>query len=206
MRGPDAPPPAPPDAPAATVLAGALPVLETPRFRLRPPRPEDAADLLALAADPEVVRFTPLPRLRALAEAEALLARFLAARARGEVAPWALEHKADGRFVGRCGYVARAWAPPHARAEVAYVLARPYWGQGLMPEALRAVLAFGFERVGLNRIEATCEPANGRSARVLEKAGFRCEGVLRDYVFDKGAYLDLQLWAVLRREWPPRPR
>jgi ribosomal-protein-alanine N-acetyltransferase len=180
--------------------------LVTARLRLRPPRPEDAAGLLALAADPEVVRFTPLPRLGALAAAEAQLARWLAARARGEVAPWALEHTADGRFVGRCGYVARAWAPAHGRAEVAYVLARPYWGQGLMPEALRAVLAFGFERVGLNRIEATCEPANRRSARVLEKAGLRCEGLLRDYLFDTGAFLDLQLWAVLRREWQSRQR
>jgi ribosomal-protein-alanine N-acetyltransferase len=53
---------------------------------------------------------------------------------------------------------------------------------------------------------ATCEPANARAVRVLAKAGLRCEGVLRDYLLDKGAYLDLQLWAILRREWQSQPR
>jgi ribosomal-protein-alanine N-acetyltransferase len=134
------------------------------------------------------------------------VARALAAHAHGEVLPWALELTADGCFVGRCGYVAHGWAPEHGRAEVAFHLARAYWGQGLMPEAVRAVLAFGFERLRLHRIQATCDPANGRSARVLAKAGMRLEGELRDYVFVHEAYRVLQMWAILQREWRAQQR
>ena len=70
-----------------------------------------------------------------------------------------------------------------------------------MPEAVRAVLAFGFERLRLHRLQATCDPANGRSARVLAKVGMRLEGELRDYVFVHEAYRVLQMWVILRREW-----
>ena len=108
---------------------------------------------------------------------------------------------------GRCGYVAHDWAPEHGRADVAFHLAPAYWGQELMPEAVRAALAFGFERLRLHRIQATCDPANGRSGRVLEKGRMRLEGEkLRDYVFVHEAYRVLQMWAILRREWRAQQR
>ena len=58
------------------------------------------------------------------------------------------------------------YAPEHARAELGYVLAREHWGKGLMPEAVRAVIRFGFERMELNRVEARCIAENQASARV----------------------------------------
>jgi [ribosomal protein S5]-alanine N-acetyltransferase len=64
------------------------------------------------------------------------------------------------------------------------------------------VLAFGFATMGLVRIQATCKVENPASARVLEKAGLAYEGTLRAAMFNKGEYHDLQMWAVLRRDWP----
>lgn len=188
--------------PAGAVFT-ALPVVVTERLRLRPLRPEDAADLFAEAADPEVARYTAWAPHRSVADAEAVVATVLERYARGEPAPWGVEHTADGRLIGTCGF--NGWLPRHGRAEVSYALARPYWGRGLMPEALRAVLACGFGRLGLNRVEARCLVENVASARVLEKVGMRCEGVLREHVFLKGAYRDLKLYAVLGREWRERP-
>jgi [ribosomal protein S5]-alanine N-acetyltransferase len=93
------------------------------------------------------------------------------------------------------------WAPEHARAEMAYVLARSHWGRGLMTEAVRAVIRFGFERMGLNRIEARCISENAASARVMEKAGMTYEATFRQREFIKGEYRDMKVYSVLRREW-----
>jgi len=109
-----------------------------------------------------------------------------------------VEHRADGKLIGTCGFV--TWFRHDARAEVAYALARPYWGQGLGTEAMRAVTAFGFTSMRLNRIEARCLIENRASARVLEKAGMRLEGVMRQHIFLKGGYRDLQLYATLKDE------
>jgi len=72
-----------------------------------------------------------------------------------------------------------------------------------MNEAVCVVIRFGFEGLGLNRIQARCKVVNVGSARVMEKAGMAFEGVLREYSFSKGEYLDLKMYSILRREWAP---
>jgi len=100
--------------------------------------------------------------------------------------------------VGACGFV--GWSPEHARAEMGYVLNRRYWGRGLVLEAVRAMISFGFERMDLNRVEARCVAENTASARVMEKAGMAYEGTLRQREFLKGVYRDMKLYAILRGE------
>ena len=85
--------------------------------------------------------------------------------------------------------------------EVGYSLSRAYWNQGIMTEALRAVLAFGFDTLQLNRIEAQHETDNPASGRVMEKAGMRPEGTLRAKVYNKGRFTDVRIWAVLKKDW-----
>lgn len=70
-----------------------------------------------------------------------------------------------------------------------------------MPEAVRAMVSFGFERIGLNRVEARCIAKNTASARVIEKAGMLCEGTLRQREFIKGAYRYMKLYAILSSEY-----
>ncbi len=72
-----------------------------------------------------------------------------------------------------------------------------------MPEAVRAVIRFGFGRMGLNRVQARCIAENVASARVMEKAGMAYEGTLRESEFIKGAYRDMKLYSILRREYRP---
>ena len=105
-------------------------------------------------------------------------------------------------MVGACGLV--NWEAEHARAEVGFVLSREYWGRGLMAEAVRAMLRFGFERMNLNRIEARCIAENAASARVMEKAGMFYEGTLRQREYIKGAYRDIKLYAILKKGFPGR--
>ena len=91
----------------------------------------------------------------------------------------------------------------HRSAEVGYSLSRDCWNQGYATEALRAVLRFGFNTLRLNRIEAQHELDNPASGRVMEKCGMRCEGTLRQRVFNKGRFSDVRLYAILRGDGVP---
>ena len=99
-----------------------------------------------------------------------------------------------------CGFMAGSGEPEYARASLGYAIAREYWGRGLTTEAVRAAIAFGFDHLSLNRIEARCIAENTASERVMQKAGLSYEGTLRDYVFRKGAYRDYKVYSILRRE------
>lgn len=116
-----------------------------------------------------------------------------------EVSEWAIVYKENNKFVGTHGYI--WWLPAHARAEIAYALARKYWNKGLMTEAIKEVVRFGFEKMLLNRIEARCMVENIASQRVMEKAGMTFEGILREQMFAKGIYHDVKLYSILRKEY-----
>jgi ribosomal-protein-alanine N-acetyltransferase len=170
--------------------------LETERAFLRAVTPDDAPDLFRWASDPEVARYVSWEAHRSVEESAAFLRERLS---RGDGPSWALVPKEGGGMVGFCRYV--RWTPEHARAELAYVLSRDYWGGGLMTEAVGAMIRFGFWRMGLNRIEARCVAGNAASARVMEKAGMTYEGTLREREFTKGAFRDMKIYSILKREW-----
>jgi [ribosomal protein S5]-alanine N-acetyltransferase len=176
-----------------------LPTLETPRLVLRKIRLGDAPDIFAYSSDPAVARYTTWPPHPTVAATEAFVRELLQRYAQGLVAPWGIVHREDGKMIGSCGFAyVMAW---HGRAEIAYALSRAYWGRGLMPEAVRAVLGFGFETLRLNRIEARCEIENVASERVMQKLGMQFERVLRQHTQVMGVYRDLKLYSILRDEW-----
>lgn len=180
-------------------LFRSLPEIATPRLLLRKFRRGDAAAVFAYASDPEVARYTIWDHHRSIKTTRRFVDLVLKAYRQGQPAPWAIVLRSNDKLIGAIGL--RNWAVDHSRAEVGYVLARDYWGQGYVSEALHAVLEFGFSRMSLNRIEAKCVPENLGSIRVLEKAGMQCEGLLRDYEFVKGAYQDLNIYSILKREF-----
>jgi ribosomal-protein-alanine N-acetyltransferase len=175
-----------------------LPTLETERLILRKMTLEDAEAIFAYASDPEVSRYTLWETHLSIEESRAFLELEVSKRESGGEPDWGIVYKGDHRFVGTCGII--SWEPHHARAEIGYALSREYWGRGLMPEAVRAMIRFGFERMSLNRIEARCIAENAASTRVMEKAGMTHEGTLRQRELIKGAYRDIEVYAVLREE------
>ncbi len=179
-----------------------LPTLETDRLILRKMTPSDAEAVFAYASDPEVTRYVVWDTHRSIQDSRAFLELAVQKYKSGGEPDWGIVYKGDHRFVGTCGFV--GWDGDHARAEIGYVLSREYWGRGLMPEAVRAMIAFGFERMGLNRIEARCIAENTASARVMEKVGMIYEGTLRQREFIKGAYRDMKLYAILKSEYRSR--
>lgn len=175
-----------------------LPTLETDRLILRKMAPGDAEAVFAYASDPEVTRYVIWETHRSVEDSRAFLELVTSKYESGGEPEWGIVYKGDHRFVGTCGIV--SWEPYHARAELGYALSRDYWGWGLMAEAVRAMISFGFEKMNLNRVEARCIAENVASARVMEKAGMLYEGTLRQRELIKGAYRDMRLYAVLRDE------
>ncbi len=149
-------------------------ILTTPRLVLRPFRPEDAPDLYAYARDPRVGPCAGWKPHADEAESARIIALFIE---RGEV--WALQDRATGRVIGSLGLEEDGRRSNPAARSLGYVLSPAYWGQGLMPEAARAALAYGFERMGLELVSVCHYDFNDRSRRVIEKLGFRYEGTLR---------------------------
>lgn len=176
-----------------------LPTLSTPRLTLRRLRLRDADDLFAYAADPEVARHVLWDAHRNISQSRRFLWGAIRQYRKGLPASFAIECKRDGKMIGTIGFM---WInTDHKSAEIGYSLSRDYWNQGIMTEALREVLRFGFEDLALNRIEAQHELDNPASGRVMQKAGMKMEGVLRQRLINKGKKVDVALYAILQSEW-----
>ncbi|WP_138494958.1 GNAT family N-acetyltransferase [Paenibacillus pinistramenti] len=179
---------------------GQIPVLESTRLVLRRLEESDAEQLYKYWSDPEVVKFMNVPPFADAADTQEMI-RWLNLLAETEdTLRWGIEVKSTGRLIGSCGY--NTWQLSGTyRAEIGYELGREYWQQGYMFEALEAMFRFGFETMGLNRIEALTFPENTASISLLQKLGFSREGLLREYQKDGDRFVDLFIFSLLRREW-----
>jgi [ribosomal protein S5]-alanine N-acetyltransferase len=179
--------------------------LHTKRLLLRDILPGDADALHVLEADPQVVRYMVQPP-QSLEEVRAYVAKSIEAqqqvpRTTHEVAVVRLS---DAGVLGRCGVqVSRTEL---AEGTVWYQLRRDCWGQGLMTEAVHALVTFAFRELRLRRIWADIDPRNVSSARLLEKLGFRREAHFVENALYKGEWCDTVIYGVLAREWNHGPR
>ena len=112
---------------------------------------------------------------------------------------WIIVRKLDQRPIGTCGF--HKWEKAHLRAEIGYDLAADCWGQGFMNEALRVVIGYGFTRMKLNRIDALVYVGNFRSIVLLQKMGFRQEGILREYYQLYDTFFDHLFFGLLQSDW-----
>ena len=112
---------------------------------------------------------------------------------------WGIVRKGDDNLIGTCGYY--DWNKTACRAEIGYDLDPAHWGQGIMTEALCAVLKYGFEKMGLNRVQAIIDSKNIRSMKLVHRLGFKKEGVLRQRSYFNGQFLDDVCFSLLKKEW-----
>ena len=179
---------------------GYMPVLETDRLRLRKLTMHDAQDIFDYSSDPQVAKHVLWEAHRSIGESRAYLRYMLRKYRACEAASWGIEWKETGRIIGTIGFM---WIQSdNAAAEVGYSLSRAFWNRGVMTEALRAVIDYGFSTLRLNRIEAIHELDNPASGAVMRKCGMQREGTLREKLFNKGKYVDVDLYAILRRNHP----
>jgi [ribosomal protein S5]-alanine N-acetyltransferase len=150
-------------------------ILETPRLLLREYTPEDAADVLRLNSDAELLRFAHKKPSESLDEALAQIAVFQRQYAENGYGRWAVILKTTGEHVGYCGLKYRnAEADPRRDfTDIGYRFERPHWKSGFATEAARACLEFGFEKLHLQRIVGCAPVDNKQSIRVLERIGLK---------------------------------
>lgn len=177
------------------------PTLITARLRLRPFADPDADALYALHSSAHVLRYWDSPPWTERSRADRFLADCQRVAEDGRGARVAIERVADGAFLGWCGLT--GWNPTYRSASLGYVLTDAVWGQGYVTEAAGAVLAWAFETLDLNRVQAEADTRNPASARVLEKLGFVHEGTLREDCIVNGDVSDSWVYGLLRREWRP---
>ena len=122
----------------------------------------------------------------------------------GDFYDWAVVEKESGRMIGTCGFT--TVNTDHDCGEIGYVLNPDCHGKGYATEAAYRVLRFGFERLGLHRIEAKFIEGNGASLRVMEKLGMGFEGYHRDAMLIKGSYRTIGICSILRTQYEARER
>lgn len=177
------------------------PTLTTRRLVLRPLRGSDAPEIFAFKSDPEVTRHygqEPHPNLDAT---RSWIQRREEDYARRSMLFWAFTPTGDDHAIGSgCLW---NFDPGFRTAEVGYELHPSYWNQGLMTEAVSAIVDFAFRDLGFHRIEANPFAENVASVKLLEKLGFKEEGRLRERHFFRDRYLDQLYFGILREEWRP---
>jgi ribosomal-protein-alanine N-acetyltransferase len=194
-------------------------VIDTTRLRLRPVAQADAPELFAIFSDPVVMRYWSTPPWTVPTQAEEMVRRESAGAAAGSSVRLAVLLRggvgtAAGTAAGTAPDATRARRPEdvigtvslfaldlgNRRAEIGYALHRSAWGHGYAAEAVTGVLDHAFCELGLNRLEADIDPRNEASARLLERLGFRREGLLRERWIVAGEVSDSALYGLLRSD------
>jgi len=176
-----------------------FPALETDRLRLRELVVDDAGTLLAIHGDREAMRWFGTDPLTDLQQAERLVETFASWRHLPNPGlRWGIERK-DGALIGTCGLF--KWNRGWRSCTLGYELAASSWGQGFMRESLTTVIDWGFDSMGLNRIEAQIHPQNAASLGLAKRLGFVEEGLLRQAGYWLDEYHDLIQFSLLRGEW-----
>ena len=187
----------------AAVLAAlpSFPRIQGKRVRLRGPTTGDADDVFALFSDPRVMRYWSRAPMRERGEAEGLVGEMLEGFERRELINWVIVD-AEDHAIGTCTLF--HFDPRHRRAEIGYALRSDHWGRGLASETVSSAIDWAFNTLDLHRVEADIDPRNEASRRVLERLGFRSEGVLRERFFVGDSATDSELFGVLASEWRER--
>ncbi|MFJ7640001.1 GNAT family N-acetyltransferase [Peribacillus sp. NPDC097225] len=178
-----------------------FPTLETERLILRKITWEDAEDIHVYGSDEAVTKYVTWDNHKTLADTRDFIDFAMAQYENKHVAPWGIQYKETRKIIGTIDFV--SWLVAHRVAEIGYVLSQDYWGKGIMTEAANEVIAFGFNRMNVVRIQARCFVENTGSARVMEKIGMSFEGTLRKGIFAKGKHQDLNMYSILQEEFSP---
>ncbi|MGA2973635.1 MAG: GNAT family protein [Candidatus Bathyarchaeia archaeon] len=176
-----------------------FPSLITNRLHLRQIQPTDAEAFFAIKSDLEVTRRYGQEPHQSIDDTHAWIQRLQASYYRREALFWCLTLKGESSVVGSCTF----WnfgAGFHC-AEIGYELHRAYWRQGIMAEAISAILTYGFTELGLHRIEANPLAENTASKSLLLKLGFTYEGNLRQRHFFRDHFEDQLYFGMLKEEW-----
>lgn len=175
------------------------PRLETERLILRKLDISDAGDIFEYASDPIVTRYMTFETHKTIDDAKGFINFVLDRYSRDESGEWGIELKTNSRLIGTLGIA--SFDQKNSCITIGYILAKHYWGKGIVTEAVKRVIRFAFDDMKVNRVEAYHFLGNDASGRVMQKAGMQYEGILRQKLFARGEYRDVKQYAILKDDW-----
>ena len=174
--------------------------LETDRLILRTFRAEDANAMYAnWACDPDLTKFLSWPAYKSIDDARSILKIWLEGYEKPDFYQWAIVLKELGQPIGSISVV--NLDNRVEMAEIGYCIGKTWWGRGIMPEAVKSVMVYLFEEVGMQRIEAGHDPDNPASGAVLRKCGLQYEGTLRRRIRSNRGITDVAWYSMLKEEY-----
>ncbi|WP_417605884.1 GNAT family N-acetyltransferase [Oceanimonas baumannii] len=177
-----------------------FPVIETERLTLKPLMPEDSGSLLEIFSDPAVMRYWNTAPWSTIQDALTFISESNASMQGQEALVLGVYLNATGELAGKC--MLFSYEQESRRAEIGFGLGCDYWGKGYVNEAGEALIQYGFDSLGLRRIEAEIDPDNYASAKALEKLGFTLEGLLRQRWEVNGVISDSAMYGRLVTDNP----
>ncbi len=171
--------------------------IETERLILRPFVQSDAQSALDnWAGDEAVQTMYGEPVYKTKEEVQDILEKYITAYRSGFYFRWAVVEKQSGECIGQIAYFlvdeSGSWG------EIEYCIGRAFQGKGYATEATKAIISYGFDKIGFNKVQICVRPSNIKSKKVIEKCGFDYEGTLRDYFFIDGEYEGRMYYSILR--------
>jgi ribosomal-protein-alanine N-acetyltransferase len=171
--------------------------IKTQRLILRKFQPEDAGAMFAnWASDDEVTKYLTWPTHSDLSVSQWVVNDWVSSYDKDDYYQWAIVF--DGQPIGSIAVVDHR--DDVGKAHIGYCMGRSWWGKGIMPEALKAVMDYLFDEVGMNRIEACFDPNNPNSGKVMAKCGMKYEGTHRQAGRNNQGICDEVFYALLKDE------
>jgi [ribosomal protein S5]-alanine N-acetyltransferase len=172
-----------------------FPVIETERLVLRRIQAQDVAEIFFLRSNEDVMRYIDRPRATTEPEALAMIEKFWKLEQDNEGINWAISLKDDDKLIGTiCLF---NFVKEHYRGELGYLLHPEHHGKGLMQEAVKPVLDYGFKQLQLHTIEANVNPDNEASIKVLERNNFVREAYFKENYFYNGKFMDTAVYSLI---------
>ena len=173
--------------------------LETDRLLLRRVSQNDVPEILELRGNPKTMKFIPRPLVTTSDEALAYYKMIDDKIEKNEGINWAITLKGKPKLIGIIGHY--RIQPENHRCEIGYMILPQYNGQGIVTEAIKLVLEYGFENLQMHSIEAVIDPENFASERVLQKNGFIKEAHILENERYEGKFLDTVIYSILKRNF-----
>jgi ribosomal-protein-alanine N-acetyltransferase len=173
--------------------------LETERLLLRRVSKDDLNEILELRGNPETMKFIPRPLVKTEEDALNHFKMIDEKIEKNEGINWAITVKGNPKLIGIIGHY--RIQPENHRCEIGYMILPQYKGQGIVTEAIKAVLEYGFEDMNMHSIEAVIDPDNIASERVLQKNGFVKEAHILENEYYDGKFWDTVIYSILKRNF-----
>ncbi len=175
------------------------PILHTERLYLQTPRTRDVREVYRWCRDPAITRYMTWDRPTGPKPTAQFVREACRDQRAGRGLEYVMHDRASGGPIGCCG-IHHIDRTVHLKAEMGYWIARPYWGRGLVTEAMRTLISHALTELDLQRVYAYVFAGNARSVQVLEALGFQREGTLRKHYRKNGRTRDAHLYGLLHSD------